>query len=129
MLAAANAPDPALLTVVSNRAQQIGRLRQAVAEIERGHGRSKPSFGPLGVPEAHDRLASLGLACGVLHEVSAAAHADRPAAFGIMFALIASALRVRAPLCSLPLGGRWASSEDRMATACASWGSTPAGCC
>ena len=96
MLAALNAPEPVLLTVAFDRAQKIGRLRQAVAEIERGHGRSRPSFVPLGVPEAHDRLASLGLACGVLHEVAAAAHADRPAAFEIMFALIASALRVRA---------------------------------
>ena len=87
MLAAANAPDPALLTVAFDRAQQLGRLRQAVAEIERGRGCSKSSFVPLGVPGAHDRLASLGLACGVLHEVIAATHGDRPAAFGFMFAL------------------------------------------
>ena len=37
-----------------------------------------------------------GLACGVLHEVAAAAHGDRPAAFGFVFALTAAALAARA---------------------------------
>ena len=36
-----------------------------------------------------------GLACGVLHEVAAAAHGDRPAAFGFLFALTAAALAAR----------------------------------
>ena len=55
--------------------------------------------------QAH--LPGPGLACGVLHEVAAAAHGDRPAAFGFLFALTAAALRSRpAPPCSSPRGGR-----------------------
>jgi protein ImuA len=50
----------------------------------------------LGVPEVHAHLPGPGLACGVLNEITAAAHGDRPAAFGFVFALTAAALRFRA---------------------------------
>jgi protein ImuA len=36
-----------------------------------------------------------GLTCGVLHELAAETDGDRPAAFGFVFALMASALRLR----------------------------------
>ncbi len=44
----------------------------------------------------HRHLPGPGLACGVLHEVIAASHGDRPAAFGFLFALAALGLQARA---------------------------------
>jgi protein ImuA len=49
----------------------------------------------LGVAEIHSHLWGPGLARGVLHEISAAAHNDRPSAFGFLFAMTALALSSR----------------------------------
>lgn len=46
--------------------------------------------------EVHAHLPGPGLTCGVLHEIAATAHGDRPAAFGFLFALTAAALHARA---------------------------------
>jgi protein ImuA len=46
-------------------------------------------------PEVHRHLPGPGLACGTLNEIVAAAHGDRPAAFGFLFALSALALAAR----------------------------------
>jgi len=54
-----------------------------------------PGHLSLDVDEVHAHLPGPGLTCGVLHEIAAAAHGDRPAAFGFVFALTASALRSR----------------------------------
>jgi protein ImuA len=43
----------------------------------------------------HRHLPDPGLACGVLHEVAAETHGDRPSAFGFVFALMVSAQRIR----------------------------------
>jgi protein ImuA len=71
------------------RAHQLAVLRQTLAKLEnvRGHGR----------PEAlpFDVLPNPGFTCGVLHEIAAAEHGDKPAAFGFVCALIASALQAR----------------------------------
>jgi protein ImuA len=73
----------------------LAALRQVVAKLET----VAPAIGaqhlPLGVPEMQAHLPGPGLACGVLHEMAAADHGDRPAAFGFLFALTAAALRSR----------------------------------
>ena len=63
-------------------------------KLERAHP-GPPAHLSLDVPQMHAHLPGPGLACGVLHEIAAAAHGDRPAAFGFVFALIAAALRAR----------------------------------
>jgi protein ImuA len=63
-------------------------------KLERAH-LAPPAHLSLGVPQMHAHLPGPGLACGVLNEISAAAHGDRPAAFGFIFALTAAALRSR----------------------------------
>ena len=77
------------------RAVRIAALRQAVARLETAAPGAEAQHLPLGVPEMQAHLPGPGLACGVLHEVAAAAHGDRPAAFGFLFALTAAALRSR----------------------------------
>jgi protein ImuA len=77
------------------RAQQFAALRQAVSKMESRHGDSRSAFLPLGLPEVHRHLPGPGLTCGVLHELVAETDGDRPAAFGFVFALMASALRLR----------------------------------
>ena len=76
------------------KAARIAALRQVMARLERAHP-EQPAYLSLGV-ELHAHLPGPGLACGVLHEVAAAAHGDRPAAFGFVFALTAAALQARA---------------------------------
>jgi protein ImuA len=49
----------------------------------------------LGLPVIDRHFPGAGLACGALHEVVAATHGDRPAAFGFVVALMARALAAR----------------------------------
>jgi protein ImuA len=79
----------------SARSARIAALRQGMARLERarlGHS----TYLSLGMQQVHDHLPGPGLTCGVLHEIAAAAHGDRPAAFGFLFALTAAALQARA---------------------------------
>jgi len=75
-------------------AARLAEIRQSVAKLERAHP-GVPTYLTLGVPQMHRHLPGPGLACGVLHEVAAAAHGDRPAALGFLFALTAVAQHVR----------------------------------
>jgi len=76
------------------KAARLAALREALARL----GALAPGEGlrhiPLGLPQVEAYLPGPGLACGVLHEV-AAGHGDRPAAFGFLLALTATALRAR----------------------------------
>jgi protein ImuA len=65
-----------------------------VAKLERMH-RGTPLHLSLGLPGVHAALAGPGLTCGVLNEIAAAAHGDKPAAFGFVVALMAGALDAR----------------------------------
>src|SRR5262245_17095337 len=76
------------------KAARIAALRQGVAKLERAQPGPSAHLS-LGVVEVHAHLPGPGLAVGVLHEIAAVAHADRPAAFGFLFALTAAALRLR----------------------------------
>jgi protein ImuA len=76
------------------KAARIAALRRGMAKLERAHP-GPPAHLSLGVPQMHAHLPGPGLACGVLHEIAAAAHGDRPAAFGFLFASTAAALRLR----------------------------------
>jgi len=76
------------------QAVRIAALRRGLAKLERTH-RGAPAHLSLGLPEVHARLAGPGLACGVLNEIAAAAHGDRPAAFGFVIALLTGALGAR----------------------------------
>ena len=67
---------------------------RGMARLERAHS-EQPAYLSLGVEQVHAHLPGPGLACGVLHEIAAAAHGDRPAAFGFVFALTAAALHAR----------------------------------
>jgi protein ImuA len=66
-----------------------------LARLETAAYREKVQHLDFGVPDVHAHLPGRGLACGVLHEVAAAAHDDRPAAFGFVLALMAAALAAR----------------------------------
>jgi protein ImuA len=75
-------------------------LRRSVAKLERAHPAVSGRL-PLGLPdlqagEPHPFLAGPGLTCGALNEITAAAHGDKPAAFGFIVALTVTALRMRA---------------------------------
>jgi protein ImuA len=74
---------------------RIAALRQVLARLETAAPGAKTRHLPLGVPDMHAHLQGPGLACGVLHEVAAAAYGDRPAAFGFVLALTAAALAAR----------------------------------
>jgi protein ImuA len=74
---------------------RIAALRQVLARLETAAPGAKTQHLPLGVPDMHAHLQGPGLACGVLHEVAAAAYGDRPAAFGFVLALTAAALAAR----------------------------------
>lgn len=78
-----------------HKSARIAALRQAVAKLETAASGAKAQHLPLGVPDIHAHLPGPGLACGVLNEVAAAAHGDRPAAFGFVLALTAAALDAR----------------------------------
>jgi protein ImuA len=96
------------------KAQRLEALRQAVAVAHRQSPCARPPF-PFGIAEIDECLAGGGLACGLLHEVSAGTHRDRPAALGFVCALMAAALRLRpgqavfvASRRSLPFGALYA---------------------
>jgi protein ImuA len=74
---------------------RIAALRQAVARLEHALPEAKPAHLPFGLPQIDRHLPGSGLTYGVLHEVTAAAHGDRAAAFGFAVALTAGALAVR----------------------------------
>jgi protein ImuA len=76
------------------KAARIAALRRGMAKLERAHP-GPPAHLSLGVPQMHAHLPGPGLACGVLHEIAATVHGDRPAAFGFLFASTAVALRLR----------------------------------
>ncbi len=84
-----------LLHKGNRKAARIAALRQTLAKLETAAPGAQPQHLALGMPEVHAHLPGPGLACGVLHEVAAATHGDRPAAFGFAFALTATALRSR----------------------------------
>ncbi len=82
------------------KATSIAALRQAVARLESTASSAKAQHLALGVSDIHahlpgHQLGPGGLACGVLHEVAASSHGDRPAAFGFIAALTAMALSAR----------------------------------
>lgn len=80
---------------LSNSSHRIAALRQTVARLEHALPGATPMHLPFGLPEIDRHLPCSGLTCGALHEVIAAAHGDRTAAFGFVMALTAGALAVR----------------------------------
>jgi len=74
---------------------RIAALRQTVARLEHALPGSTPAHLPFGLPEVDRHLPGSGLTCGALHEVIAAVHGDRAAAFGFVVALTACALAAR----------------------------------
>ena len=77
------------------KAHRLAALRQAVARLERGLTGAAPVGLSLGLPAVDRHFPGAGLACGALHEVVAATHGDRPAAFGFLAALMVRALAAR----------------------------------
>ena len=77
------------------RAERLAALRRAVARLESGSPDAAPAHLSLGLPEIHRHLPGPGLSLGALHEVLAASHGDRPAAFGFVAALAARTLGAR----------------------------------
>src|SRR5262245_6784489 len=69
------------------RTVRIARLRHVITKLETSSCRAVPVSLSLGVPEIHRHLPGPGLASGVLHEVSAVAYGDGPAALGFLLAL------------------------------------------
>jgi protein ImuA len=90
---------------------RIAKLRRIIAKLETT-SRTTPNTLSLGVPEIHRHLPGPGLACGVLHEVSAASYGDGPAALAFLLALASLALKAKPGLVTLVLSRR----------ACAEWG-------
>ena len=82
-------------------ARRLAALRQVVEKLERGSPgaapapHAAPARMPLGLAEVDCFLPDAGLACGALHEVTAAAHGDWPAAFGFALALTILGLGAR----------------------------------
>ena len=91
---------------------RIAKLRRSIAKLETAFFRVTPTTLSLGVPEIHRHLPGPGLACGVLHEVSAASYGDAPAALAFLFALTSMALQAKPGLAMVVLSQR----------ACAHWG-------
>ncbi len=77
------------------RAGRLAALRQAVEKIERGEHGAAAARLPLGVAEIDCFLPGGGLAMGAVHEVAAAQHGAKPAAFGFALALAALAQGAR----------------------------------
>lgn len=73
----------------ADRRARLATLRVQLAQLER-QGDAAACL-PIGAPEIHAHLPAPGLARGVLHEVAGKTHADRPAAFGFVVALMAMA--------------------------------------
>jgi protein ImuA len=72
---------------------QLAALRHMMANVERAALDLSCMHLPLGLHDVDRHLPGAGLACGALHEVAAATHGDRPAAFGFAVALTTLALR------------------------------------
>ena len=107
-------------TIARLRKQPVSPSCAAVlARLERARS-GPPAHLPLGVGEMQAHLPGPGLACGVLHEVAAAAYGDRPAAFGFVFALTACGAEQARPAlpCSSPRGAALADFGAPTATAC-----------
>ena len=79
----------------TSRSRHIANLRQTVARLEHALPGATPVHLPFGLPEIDRHLPGSGLTCGAVHEVIAAAHGDRAAAFGFVVALTAGALAIR----------------------------------
>jgi protein ImuA len=77
------------------RTQNIPALRQIVAKLGSGFPDAAPVQLPFGLPEIDRHFPGSGLTGGALHEVIAASHGDRPAAFGFAIALTIQALTAR----------------------------------
>jgi protein ImuA len=77
------------------RKQHIAALRRIVAQLESAFPDAAPARLPFGLPEVDRHFPDSGLTGGALHEVIAASHGDRPAAFGFAAALMAHALVAR----------------------------------
>jgi protein ImuA len=73
----------------------LAALRETLARLERRGHHPLRNILSVGLPEMAKHLPGGGLPTGMLHEVMAASHQDRPSAFGFAFALAASALRSR----------------------------------
>jgi protein ImuA len=74
-------------------ADRITALRQAVAKVESAPLGAPRTYLSLGLSEVDRYLSGAGFACDALHEVAAATHGDKPAAFGFALALAALVLR------------------------------------
>src|SRR4249919_4072149 len=77
------------------KAERLQALRQVVASLERRQSTPTLPLLPFGIAELDEHLPGGGLGCGLLHELQAKTHGERPAALGFMCALIASVLHVR----------------------------------
>jgi protein ImuA len=75
-------------------AQRLVALRQAVEKLERPIAAPAQNI-PFGLIEIDRYLPGAGLARGALHEMLAAAHGDKPAAFGFAVAIAVRALDAR----------------------------------
>lgn len=102
-----DAQGPALDLTGDSR---IAKLRCTIAKLETSFFRATPTTLSLGVPEIHRHLPGPGLACGVLHEVSAASYGDGPAALAFQFALASLALQAKPGLVIMVLS-QWACAE------------------
>jgi protein ImuA len=84
-----------LSSAFMQRTQDIAALRQTVAQLESAFPDAVPVSLPFGLSEIDRHFPGSGLTGGALHEVIAAAHGDRAAAFGFVVALMAHALAAR----------------------------------
>src|SRR5262245_16753294 len=94
-MAIRNPGSSTLIPLRRGEGDAIAMLRRAVANHETVVSGIGARHLPLGVPEMQAHLPGPGLACGVLHDMAAREHGDRPAAFGFLFALTAVALHWR----------------------------------
>ena len=77
------------------RTQHLDALRQVVLRLESASPDATPVSLPFGVQEIDRHFPGSGLTGGALHEVIAASHGDRTAAFGFAVALAVQARAVR----------------------------------
>jgi hypothetical protein len=91
-----SASQPRAIPIAADRRARLATLRVQLAQLEGHGGHGTAACLSLGAPQIHAHLPTPGLAGGVLHEVSGATYADRPAAFGFVVALMAVALNARA---------------------------------
>jgi len=89
-------PMPSLPAISSgHNRDRVVALRHLVESGGKSVHRSEGSHLPLGLFEVDQHLPGAGLACGALHEISAATYGDTPSAFGFAVALAALARRLR----------------------------------